>query len=386
MFNRPTERFGLRADLRRRSERRVQPAEANPGRPNSILNESAEKETAHPIIRLVSHGVASKPPAGTTIEDALEFADQDTEHLAMLFYPEPDPEQIAELGTAWSLHPVMLEDILLAGQRPKIERYGDVLFLVVRSARYVDELEEVQFAEFHILVRRGAVAVICQDSQWLDGTETPDLDEEHPFETMQHDNSILANVNLLTLGVEAVVYRVIDEIVDRYEPVLRGLEIDKEQVERQVFGGDTAVAERIYRLSQEVVDMQQTVSSMSEVLTALKGGHEKYQIPPELQKYLDDVADHLAKAATHSRDLREELAQILTVNSTLVAQRQNEDMKKISGWAAILFAPTLVGAIYGMNFDVMPELHWAFGYPMALGLMLVLTVGLYIIFKRSKWM
>jgi magnesium transporter len=294
--------------------------------------------------------------------------------MAMSFYPEPSPEQIAELGTAWQLHPVMLEDILIANQRPNLERAGEVLLLVLRSARYLDDTEEIDFDEFHVLVRPGSVAVLCQNNEWIDGTRVSD-----------HD-SVLPQANLLALGPEAVVYRVIDAIVDGYEPVLRGLEIDKEQIERQVFSGDATVTERIYRLSQEVIDMLQTVSSMTEVVTALRGGFAKYGIPAELQKYLDDVADHLARHVAQTRELKESLTQILTVNSTLVAQRQNEDMKKISGWAAILFAPTLVGSIYGMNFDDMPELHWAFGYPMALGMMLAVGVGLYLFFKRAKWM
>ncbi|HCS60851.1 MAG TPA: hypothetical protein DIW46_05540 [Microbacterium sp.] len=150
--------------------------------------------------------------------------------------------------------------------------------------------------------------------------------------------------------------------------------------------GDAAVAERIYRLSQELIDMQQAVSSLREVVNALQEGFDKYNIPEQLQTYLDDVSDHLTRANSRSSDLRESLSQILNVNATLVAQRQNEDMKKISGWAAILFAPTLIGAIYGMNFDVMPELHWTFGYPMAIGAMVAFAALLYVIFKRSKWM
>lgn len=132
--------------------------------------------------------------------------------------------------------------------------------------------------------------------------------------------------------------------------------------------------------------MQQAVSSLREVVNALQEGFDKYNIPEQLQTYLDDVSDHLTRANSRSSDLRESLSQILNVNATLVAQRQNEDMKKISGWAAILFAPTLIGAIYGMNFDVMPELHWTFGYPMAIGAMVAFAALLYVIFKRSKWM
>ena len=183
-----------------------------------------------------------------------------------------------------------------------------------------------------------------------------------------------------------MLYRLLDVIVEGYVPVLRGVAIDKEQIERQVFSGDEAVAERIYRLSHEVIDLQYSATSLSEVLSALSQGFDRYRIPEPLKTYLQDVADHLTLVETRVLELREALAQILNVNATLVAQRQNEDMKKISGWAAILFAPTLIGAIYGMNFDDMPELHWSFGYPLAVGTMVALAVTLYVVFKRKKWM
>ncbi len=343
-------------------------------------------EPSAPITRYVTEGAPSAPPAGTTIAQALEFGESAPENMALLLYPTATPEQIAELGTAWDLHPVLVEDLVLAGQRPKLERYGDVLFLVVRAAHYLDDIEEIDFSEFHILARPGAVAIICQDGRWFDGSSSSSIDEDHPFASMLRDPSLLGGLNLIGLGPEAVMYRVIDAIVDGYSPVLRGLEIDKEQIERQVFDGDKAVTERIYRLTQEVIDLQQTVSSTTSIVDALKAGFDKYEIPEELQKYLDDVADHLSHATSLVRDLRDALSQILNVNATLVAQQQNEDMKKISGWAAVLFAPSLIGAIYGMNFDDMPELHWAFGYPLALGMMVLLAVVLFVIFKKSKWM
>lgn len=318
--------------------------------------------------------------------DALRFSQGGPSRMSLFFYPAPSQEDILELGQAWDLHPVLLEDLLTGHQRPKVERYGDVLFLVARSARYIDQTEEVDFAEFHILVRPGAVAVLCQDGRWIDGSEAPSLDDDHPLTSTERERPVLADVNLLTLGPEAVAYRLLDTIVDGYRPVLMGLMVDKEQIERQVFSGDAAVAERIYRLSQEVIDMQQTVSSVADVVETLRADVDTNEIPGELEAYLDDVADHLAHAATRANDLRDSLSQILNVNATLVAQRQNEDMKKISGWAAILFAPTLIGAIYGMNFDQMPELHWAYGYPLAILMMVALGVVLYVVFKRSRWM
>lgn len=332
------------------------------------------------LMLLVEGGLPAAAPAGVSVSYALAFADggetgTDENRMAMFFYPTPNPADVAELADAWALHPLLREDLQKARQRPKLERYGDVLFLVVRSARYDDDREEVDFAEFHVLLRPHAVALLCQSAKWIDGSDGAGIAQDD-----------LADPHLLGLGPEAVVYRLIDAIVDGYAPVLHGLEIDKEQIERQVFGGDAAVAERIYRLSQEVIDVQHTVASMSEVLRALRAGFGKYGIPEELQSYLQDVSDHLARASTHAAELRDALSQILNVNATLVAQRQNEDMKKISGWAAILFAPTLIAAVYGMNFDMMPELHWAFGYPFAILLMTGFAALLFVIFKRSKWM
>ncbi|MDN6386116.1 MAG: magnesium and cobalt transport protein CorA [Corynebacterium sp.] len=342
-----------------------------------------------PVLTYVDDGVAHAVPQDVSLADAAASAAEDDSRMLMALYPAPGREGLGELVEVWELHPLLVEDLVNAHQRPKLERYGDVLFLVARSARYNDAAEDVAFSEFHILVRDGSVAVLCQDGRWIDGTDSEAfaasssgrLDNPDP-----RGGDMLADRDLLRLGPEAVVYRILDAIVDGYPSVLRGIAIDKEQIERQVFSGDAAVAERIYRLSQEVIDVQQTIASMTEVLDSLRAGFVKYDIHEELRSSLDDVADHLTRAGRTASDHRDALAQILNVNATLVAQRQNEDMKKISGWAASLFAPTLVGAIYGMNFDDMPELHWALGYPMALGMMLGVAVLLYVFFRRSDWM
>lgn len=336
--------------------------------------------------RYVVDGQLSPAPQDGSLAEALDFAQAGPGRIALCLFPAPTAEDVAELVEAWKLHPVLAEDLQRGGQRPKLERYGDVLFIVVRSARYLDEIEDVDFSEFHVLVRPHAIAVLCQDGRWIDGSEESDFAENSTDTVAQGDATLLNDPDLLSLGPEAVLYRLLDAIVDGYIPVLRGIAIDKEQIERQVFNGDAAVAERIYRLSQEIIDLQHATSSLSEVLAALSRGFDRYRIPEPLQAYLQDVSDHLTSVETRVSELREALAQILSVNATLVAQRQNEDMKKISGWAAILFAPTLIGAIYGMNFDHMPELHWALGYPLAVGAMVGLAATLYIVFKRKKWM
>lgn len=337
------------------------------------------------MVRFVENGSVRVAPAATSPTNALEYADSAPGRVSLSLYPTPDEQDIHDLTEAWELHPVLVDDLMHARQRPKLERYGNVLLLVVRSARYLDDLEEVELSEFHILLRPGSIAVLCQDHRWIDGTPGLELETSVADEFVARDRTLFADNKLLSMGAEAVLYRLLDEIVDGYVPVLQGLGIDKEQIERQVFSGDAAVTERIYRLSQEIIDMQHATASLLEVVRSLSDGFNKYDVPNELQTYLQDVTDHLTRAHVQTVEYRDALSQILNVNSTLVAQRQNEDMKKISGWAAILFAPTLIAAIYGMNFDVMPELHWALGYPAAVILMIGFAATLYVVFRRRGW-
>lgn len=344
-------------------------------------------------------------PEAISAEEALQFSENsisagdaaislstsqesvDKQRLALTVYSSPTEDDITALTGAWALHPMLEEDLRTGGQRPKLERYDDVLFVVARSARYLDKEEDVAFSEFHVVIKRDAIAVMCQDGRWITDKGTlKDGDAKADGTVERATNALVKDNDLLKLGPEAVLYRLLDEIVDGFIPVVRGIVIDKEQIEKQVFNGDSAVAERIYRLSQEVIDLQHATSSLSAVLDELSNGWRKYGIPEPLQEYLEDVSDGLTRVETRVVELRAALAQILDVNATLVAQRQNEDMKKISGWAAILFAPTLVGAIYGMNFDLMPELHWTFGYPLALCTMVLFSATLWMIFKRNKWM
>ena len=205
---------------------------------------------------------------------------------------------------------------------------------------------------------------------------------------------------LLRLGPEAVLYAVLDQVVDEYAPVVAGLENDIDEIQDQLFDGDPAVSRRIYELSREVIEFQRATHPLPEMLAALERGFDKYGVDVELRRNLRDVADHVARVVERGDAFRELLQNALTVNAALVGQRQNEEMrslteaslaqneevKRISAWAAILFAPTLIGTIYGMNFDVMPELHWSLGYPMAVFLMIAMGVMLYVIFKRRHWL
>ena len=192
----------------------------------------------------------------------------------------------------------------------------------------------------------------------------------------------------------------LDQVVDEYQPVIAGLENDIDEIEDQLFQGDPAVSRRIYELATEAMGFQRATHPLVEMLGQLESGYEKYHVDMELQRDFRDVLDHTLQIVARADSFRAILQNALTVQSTLVTQAQNDEIrnmtqasidqgdqvKKISGWAAILFAPTLIGAIYGMNFRFMPELDWPLGYPFALGLMAVSGVVLYVVFKRRGWL
>ena len=205
---------------------------------------------------------------------------------------------------------------------------------------------------------------------------------------------------LLSRGPEAVLYAILDSVVDGYAPVVAGLQKDIDEIETQVFGGDPKVSRRIYELSGEVIEFQRATRPLLAMLEGLIAGFAKYGTDEELQRYLRDVADHATTVVERVDNFRQMLSDVLTVNATLVNQAQNEeikrlteasfdqneDVKRISAWAAILFAPTLIGSIYGMNFDSIPELHWGYGYPFALAIMLLTSVTLFLVFKSRGWL
>ena len=305
--------------------------------------------------------------------------------LAWIGMYRPSPVELRSVAGEFGLHSLVVEDTIKAHQRPKLERYGDVLFTVLRSARYVDAEERVEFGEVHIITGKDFVVTVRY-------AESPDLARVRS--RLETDPALLA------LGPEAVLYAVVDQVVDEYVPVLAGLQNDVDEIEDQVFDGDPEVSRRIYELLREVVELQRATHPLLEMHAYLEAGFEKYGVDLELRRYLRDVDDHVVRVVERVDGFRVLLQNILTVNATLVGQRQNEEtqrlteaslsqgeqVKRISSWAAILFAPALVGTVYGMNFRFMPELEWRYGYPMALAMMLVSGAVLFGVFKRKSWL
>jgi magnesium transporter len=319
-----------------------------------------------------------------TLRETYEVV-RDVHGLAWIGLYKPTEEEFASVAGEFGLHELAVEDAIQAHQRPKIERYGDTLFVVLRPARYLDAPEEVEFGEIHIFVGKDFVITVRHG-------EAPALSEVR--------RRLEEDPELLRRGPEAILYAIMDRVVDGYAPVVRGLENDIDEIETEVFSGNPGVSRRIYELSREVIEFQRATKPLSGMLGALIAGFDKYGIDPELQRYLRDVQDHVLQVVERVDGFRELLSSILSVNLTLVSLAQNEEVKnlteasidqneevkKISSWAAILFAPTLIGTVYGMNFEYMPELHWLFGYPFALSLMGLVSATLYLIFKSRNWL
>ena len=288
--------------------------------------------------------------------------------MAWIGLLEPTEEEFSVVAQEFDLHPLAVEDAVEAHQRPKLERYGQGIFMVLKPARYVDETETVEFGEIHVFVGRDFVITIRHG-------EASALDEVR--ERLENEPELLRH------GPDAVLYAIMDAVVDDYGPVTEGLENDIDEIETQVFDGDPEVSRRIYKLSREVIQFQRAAKPLS---TSLKDLLEDDDLDPELKRYLRDVEDHLLRVVEQVDGFRELLSSVLSVNLTLTGINQNDQTKKVSAWAAILFAPTLVAGVYGMNFDHMPELHWIFGYPLALLLMLLVSFVLYRAFRRAGWL
>ncbi len=325
----------------------------------------------------------ANPPS---VDETLELL-HERQGMAWIGMYRPTREEVNLVAAEFELHHLAVDDALAGHQRPKLERYGQTLFVVLRPARYLDASEEVEFGEVHLFVGANFVVTIRL-------AESPDLGRVR--------KRLESNPELLARGPHAVLYAVIDQIVDEYLPVVTGLQQDIDEIEDLLFGEDDgSVSRRIYRLSREVTAFQRATQPLIGMLAALRDRVDETDTSAlEIRRHLRDVEDHVIRIVERVEGFRSLLQNALVVNSTLIAQRQNtamrtltesslnqgEQVKRVSSWAAILFAPTLIGTVYGMNFRHMPELDWTGGYPLALGLMLSLSVGLYLAFKSRGWL
>ena len=284
---------------------------------------------------------------------------------------EPTAEELDQVASLFDLHPLAVEDALHAHQRPKLERYDDGLFLVLKTLWYVDEHDAVETGEINLFLGDGYVVTVRHG----EGTEL------HSARL-----GLEQKAALLGHGPSAVVYAICDRVVDSYEEVAAAVEMDVDEVEESVFSDiRTDDSPRIYRLKRELAEMRRAVSPLREPMRRFAEGAVR-GVPAETATFFRDVADHVVRVNELIDTLDNLLSTAFDAHLARISVQQNDDMRKISAWVAIAAVGTLIAGIYGMNFEYMPELTWRYGYFLALGVMVGASVLLYRLFKRSGWL
>ena len=299
-----------------------------------------------------THG--KRRPGELKVDDALEAARSAEDTFVWIGLHEPTHDEFDAVAAEFELHPLAVEDAVTAHQRSKLERYGDCLFLVFKTARYDDEAEAIEFAEIQLFAGKGFVITVRHGQASALAPVRREL-EDQP--------------ERLALGPVAAVHAILDRVVDDYQPVLDGLDQDIREIEEQVFSPDrNNPAERIYKLKRQVLDLYRNVEPLIEPLERLQASRHAFG-DVDLGPYFRDVYDHLQREVARIAIQRELLSEVLDVNLAHIGVQQNDDMRRISGWAAIALVPTMLAGLWGMNFRHMPELDKWWGYPLALTIM-----------------
>jgi magnesium transporter len=329
------------------------------------------------IIDCAVYQNGKRRPGELALDEAYEAGCQEDAFVWIGLY-EPDEAEFESVRREFNLHELAVEDAIHAHQRPKLEVYDDTLFVVLKTSRYIQTDDTVEFGEIMLFLGPQFVVTVRHKPASALGDVRKQI-ESRP--------------DLLRFGPGAVLYAILDRVVDDYQPVINGLDEDIKEVETEVFSqAGSNPAERIYLLKREVIEFHQSTAPLHEPLDRLVHG----QVPGmhgELGEYFRDIQDHLLRVVDNVTGFRELLTSVLQANLTQVALRQNEvgmqqnaDMRKISAWVAIVAVPTMIAGIYGMNFDHMPELGWTFGYPLALLVMGAACLVLYRAFRRNGWL
>ena len=294
---------------------------------------------------------------------------KEPETFVWLGIHEPDTPLLRKVQEEFSLHDLAIEDAQNAHQRPKLEAYADSLFIVVETAQLVND--EVRFGETHLFVGKNFIVTIRH------GSSVSYAPVRHKCETAPHR---------LGLGPGYALYSVIDFIVDNYQPVAERLQARFQELEQEIFekSFDRESIGRLYKLKGELIKLRDAVGPVNDISSQLIRFHEEI-VRKELRPYFRDIEDHVSRIIKGTDTIREMLTTAIQVNLALVTVGQNEVVKRLAGWGAILAIPTVVFSMYGMNFKFMPELGGKFAYPLVVGATASACVLLYRRLVREGW-
>jgi magnesium transporter len=357
--------------------RALVPGRLVPGRRARNADVPANEDRRSAIVDCAIYRDGCREPDPADWRSAIDEVDRTGEGFVWIGMHEPDEAQFAGVAARFGLHPLAVEDAVHAHQRPKLEAYEDTLFAVVKTVHYDDTLpggtaEVVETGEVMVFVGHNFVITVRHG-------------EHGGLHAVRR--RLEGDPELLALGPSVVLHAILDSIVDSYMVVCRALQEDVDETETAVFTESARVTDSnvIYVLKREVLELRRSTAPLAPVLHHLTHGHLS-QIEPKVRDYFRDVDDHLSEVVDRVNGFDELLTTLVSANLARVSVVQNEDMRKISAWVAIAAVPTMLAGIYGMNFDHMPELHWTFGYPLLLLVMISFCVALYRAFKRNGWL
>ncbi len=303
------------------------------------------------------------------VEDISEFIKR-PDCFVWVALKDPDAAELATIKDEFGLHELAVEDAQHGHQRPKLDEYGDSIFIVMRLIESAGT--ELRSGELLMFVGPRYVVTVRRDAEQGFG-DVRRRSEQEP--------------HLLTHGAGYVLYAMMDTVVDRYVPVLQGLTDEFEALETQIFSGQTTrtQVEQIYSLKQKLMVLDHAVVPLIEVAGKLHGGRTPMACVG-LQDYFRDVSDHLIRLKQSIDNLRDMLTTAISVNLSLITLQETEFTKQLAAYAALVAVPTAVAGVYGMNFKHMPELDWIYGYPVAVLLMIVIDLYLVYRFRKANWL
>jgi magnesium transporter len=318
-----------------------------------------------------------RQPGNWHYQDALAAARRAGSGFVWLGLKEPDANELADIAETFHLDELPVEDAVKSHQRPKVERYGDMTFVALRTARYVEHTELTDNSE---VVESGDVLMFV-GRNFIITVRHGDACNLAPVRA-----GLESKQDLLERGPWAVAYAVYDLVVDVFVEVAGAIEEDVADVEDSVFARQgSGRIQRIYQLKRELMEFKRAVLPLQRPLAGLATG-QLADIPKEIRRYFRDVNDHLSRTVEQVMYLDDMLNSILSARLAQVSVDQNNDMRKIAAWAGIAAVWTAIAGIYGMNFRVMPELGWRYGYPVVLAVMVGVSLALYRGFRRSGWL
>ncbi len=332
--------------------------------------------TARAIVDCGVYVDGKRQPGHFTPKEALTAAAKTDKGFVWIGMHDPDERQMNDVAGIFDLHPLAVEDAVHGRQRPKLERYGDTLFLVMSTVCYldhkIDSISEIVDTGDIMIFTGPRFAITVRHGEHTHLSSVRHLLEQHP--------------DRLEDGPTAVLHAVADHVVDSYVDVTESVGRDIDEMEEAVFTPTSKISiGAIYQLKREVVELRKAVAPLAVPLERLVNNID-LPVPTEIRRYLRDVADHQTTVADHIGFFDEALSGLVNAALAKISVQQNTDMRKISAWAAMAAVPTAIAGIYGMNFDYMPELHQKWGYPAVLCTMVVICVLLFRSFRRNGWL